>query len=73
MILFYRKAENLDEQGDGLKECPRLEISYSGIDIHPRFAEDEFTYAKFIEKKNGKLFCRESYKGYALNDHLLNN
>jgi hypothetical protein len=73
LIMFYLKEENLSEEEGGLKEAPRLEITYMNIDTSPKLKALEFTYDKFLEMKSGKLVCREAYKGYELIDQSLNN
>ena len=66
MILYYQEAQNLEERG-GLKEPPRMEISYYDFNMDPRFTEADFTYHRFLEKRNGKLMGTTAYKTYTVN------
>lgn len=71
LILYFREAENLEGEKDGIKEIPRVEITYTDINLSPDFKESDFTYDKFLEKVNGKFYCKNPYKKYTLTDHLL--
>jgi hypothetical protein len=73
MVLYYSELQNLEDKQDGLKERPRLEITYSDIDLRPRFSGSEFTYNKFIEKNGGKLNCKSPFKDYILYDNSIDN
>lgn len=72
LILFYAEKQNLEEIKNGLKESPRMEISYSDIDTNPDFENTPFSYDAFLEKQNGKLVAKAAYKDYEIHDQLFN-
>ncbi len=73
MLLFYSQAQNMEGEKEDLKEKPRLEITYSNIKLDVRFPENEFSYDKYLIKKDGKLVGKAGYKEYTINDQLFNN
>jgi hypothetical protein len=70
MILFYKQEMNLEEKEGGLKESPRMEITYYDMNVKPTFGKDTFTYDKFLEKRNGKFLATAAYKGYDITEQL---
>lgn len=73
MILFYNEEQNLEEKDGGLKEAPRVEITYYDFNIKPVFQEKDFTYEKYLVKSKGKFYGKEAYKSYTINENLLND
>lgn len=73
MVFFYNETENLDGKEDGKKEAPRMEVSYYELNQKPLLSAAVFTYNKFLEKSSNDFKCKEPYKGYEINNHLLSN
>lgn len=68
MILYYAQEQNLEEKEGGLKESPRMEISYSEFNTQPNFDDALFTSERFLEKQKGKWFGKAPYQSYKVND-----
>lgn len=72
LVMCYAEKQNLDDNDEGLKEAPRMEISYSEYNTKPDFGKTAFTYEAFLEKRNGKLVARPAYKTYEIHDQSIN-
>lgn len=68
LVMYYTEAQNLKGDDDGLKETPRIEISYRNYITNPNYASVALTYERFLSKKGGKYFCKQKYTGYELVD-----
>jgi len=66
VVLVYREALNLQGDNKGTKETPRIEIIYKNVKSNLSFSKETFTYDNYIEKRGGKLYCKQKYKGYKL-------
>jgi hypothetical protein len=62
MVLFFRKEEQVTDNSP--KESPRIEISYTNINLKPKFTKDEFTYERFVVKENSKYIGLGKYMNY---------
>lgn len=71
LILFYRGETVLNEDGNGKKERPRLEITYKNIEENKEFAPNEFSELKYVIKSGDNFKCIEKYKDYTLRVDLL--
>lgn len=72
MILYSGEKQNLEDTEGGLKEAPRMEISYSEYKTDPDFKNTPFTYGSFLEKRNGKLVAKPVYQTYTVHEQLFN-
>jgi hypothetical protein len=73
MILYYSKEQNIEDKEDGSKEPPRMEISYYDFNLKPQYTDADFTYYKFLEKRNGKLLATPAFKTYTVNTSSYKN
>jgi outer membrane lipoprotein-sorting protein len=72
MVLYYRVAQILNEDGVGKKDTPRIEINYSDIKLNPGLKKEEFSENKYVALSGGKYVCTPSYQGYKLRVEMLN-
>jgi hypothetical protein len=72
MTLYYKEKQNLEEKENGLKEAPRMEISYYDVNTKPNLKNAVFTYSRFLEKRNGKWIGKAPYQDYKINELSFN-
>ena len=66
LVMFYRVAQNLEGDDDGIKETPRIEITYHNYKTKLDFTPATFTYERFLNKKGNEYFCKKQYSSYEL-------
>jgi hypothetical protein len=70
LVFYYREAVNLDETNATLKkEKPRLEISFSDIDLAPTLAADQFSEQAYILMQGKKILPASAYSDYRVLNH----
>lgn len=72
MVLYYRDAQILNEYGTGKKDTPRIEITYSDINLNANLPDGDFSESKYVAYSGGKYTCTSPYKGYKLKVELFN-
>jgi hypothetical protein len=70
IVLYFREETSFAADGKTkVKSAPRLEITYSAVEINPAFEPGQFSETNFIITSGKKITCAPAFASY----HLINN
>ena len=73
LSVYFRTAINIDQNDpNSRREIPKVEISYSNLNINPRFPAGLFSERKYVKERNGALIASGNYADYEVINLNLN-
>lgn len=71
LVMYYAQPVNLDDQEDGLKEAPRLEIIYQNFEYTPIIEVGLFSAKTYFVQSGKKSVPVGKYKAFTLFDQRI--
>jgi hypothetical protein len=72
-LIIYSKIQDNKDVYKGKLNNPRVEISFSKVVVNKKYKEQDFSFDKYIELKNGKWAKKKEYSSYYFLDQLTAN
>lgn len=70
MVLYYREAQELQDEEDSVAEKPRVEMHYRNINTKASIPRHRFSYAPFLSKENQEYHLKKEYQQYQFVNQL---
>lgn len=64
LVMYFRRKINVEQNSDGVKQRPRIEITYYDIELNKTYKLEEFAYDKFLYQKGVKWLAKQQYEAY---------